>query len=153
MVNRGIDRAVMRLGVTPEMGQERILAILAGPTLALHKDALRRCGLDSRHNYIDLRVLAKASGATRMTAAGLQSGLDRSRIASRACLHKGEPLVRAGVLAVVMLVVSACSSATPVPPSDPTASAAILKKDCSDPKWQQENLGLWYSVCRQPLRW
>jgi hypothetical protein len=44
-------------------------------------------------------------------------------------------------------------SATPPPPADPQASAAIVKKDCSDPKWQEENLGLWYSVCRQPLRW
>jgi hypothetical protein len=53
-----------------------------------------------------------------------------------------------------MLALAACSdsSATP-PPSDPTASAAIVKKDCSDPKWRDENLGLWYSVCRQPLRW
>jgi len=52
------------------------------------------------------------------------------------------------------MVVAACSSDTaPVPPSDPTASAALLKKDCADPQWKEENLGLWYSVCRQPLRW
>jgi hypothetical protein len=52
------------------------------------------------------------------------------------------------------IVVAACSSASaPVPPSDPQASAALLKKDCEDPKWREENLGLWYSVCRQPLRW
>jgi hypothetical protein len=62
-------------------------------------------------------------------------------------------LVRAGILALLMIGLAACSSATPPPPSDPTASAAILKKDCSDPKWREENLGLWYSVCRQPLRW
>ena len=61
--------------------------------------------------------------------------------------------MRPGILAFVMLALAACSSATPAPPSDPTASAAILKKDCSDPKWREENLGLWYSVCRQPLRW
>ena len=62
-------------------------------------------------------------------------------------------LVRLAMLAVMSLALAACSSATPPPPSDPQASAAILKKDCTDPKWQQENLGLWYSVCRQPLRW
>jgi len=51
-------------------------------------------------------------------------------------------------------MVAACSSSsTSPPPSDPTASAALLKKDCADPKWKEENLGLWYSVCRQPLRW
>ncbi len=32
-------------------------------------------------------------------------------------------------------------------------SEAILKKDCADTKWREQNLGLWYSVCRQPLRW
>jgi hypothetical protein len=32
------------------------------------------------------------------------------------------------------IVVAACSSDTPpVPPSDPQASAALLKKDCEDP--------------------
>jgi hypothetical protein len=34
-----------------------------------------------------------------------------------------------------------------------TSSADILKKDCADPQWKEQNLGLWYSVCRQPLRW
>jgi hypothetical protein len=62
-------------------------------------------------------------------------------------------LVRLGILPALMVALAACSSSSPAPPADPTASAAILKKDCSDPKWQQENLGLWYSVCRQPLRW
>jgi hypothetical protein len=63
-------------------------------------------------------------------------------------------LVRPGILALVIGALAACSSSTtPPPPSDPTASAAILKKDCSDPHWRDENLGLWYSVCRQPLRW
>ena len=66
---------------------------------------------------------------------------------------KGEAAVRSGILALA-IVAAACSSdsATP-PPSDPTASAALLKKDCADPKWKEENLGLWYSVCRQSLRW
>jgi hypothetical protein len=66
---------------------------------------------------------------------------------------KGEVLVRVRIVAIIIVALAGCSSATPVPPSDPTASAVILKKDCSDPKWQEENLGLWYSVCRQPLRW
>lgn len=61
--------------------------------------------------------------------------------------------MKPGILTVLVVALAACSSSAPAPPSDPTASAAILKKDCSDPKWQEENLGLWYSVCRQPLRW
>ena len=33
------------------------------------------------------------------------------------------------------------------------SSDQVLQKDCADPAWKQQNLGLWYSVCRQPLRW
>ena len=29
----------------------------------------------------------------------------------------------------------------------------ILKKNCADENWKKQNLGLWYSVCRQPMRW
>ena len=67
--------------------------------------------------------------------------------------RKGDALVRPAILVVFIAVLAACSSSALPPPSDPTASAAIVKKDCADPKWREENLGLWYSVCRQPLRW
>ena len=60
--------------------------------------------------------------------------------------------MRSAILAL-LIAVAGCSSSTPVPPSDPQASAALLKKDCEDPKWKEENLGLWYSVCRQPMHW
>ena len=33
------------------------------------------------------------------------------------------------------------------------SSDEVLKKDCADSNWKQQNLGLWYSVCRQPMRW
>jgi hypothetical protein len=36
----------------------------------------------------------------------------------------------------------------PAMPSD-----EILKRDCADENWKKLNLGLWYSVCRQPMRW
>jgi hypothetical protein len=42
---------------------------------------------------------------------------------------------------------------TPVAPGPAISSDEILKKDCADEQWKQENLGLWYSVCRQPMRW
>ncbi|HKM72642.1 MAG TPA: hypothetical protein VJX94_21705 [Stellaceae bacterium] len=61
--------------------------------------------------------------------------------------------MRPGILALLIVVAACSSSTTPVPSSDPQASAALLKKDCADPQWKEENLGLWYSVCRQPLRW
>jgi hypothetical protein len=33
------------------------------------------------------------------------------------------------------------------------SSEDVLKKDCANPKWREQNLGLWYSVCRQSLSW
>jgi len=32
-------------------------------------------------------------------------------------------------------------------------SDEVLKRDCNDENWKQKNLGLWYSVCRQSMRW
>jgi hypothetical protein len=61
--------------------------------------------------------------------------------------------VRLGILVLTAAVLAACSDSSPAPPADATESAAIVKKDCSDPHWREQNLGLWYSVCRQPLRW
>ena len=57
------------------------------------------------------------------------------------------------VLAAAILLCG-CSDDKPVSPaSSQVNSEEILKKDCADPKWREQNLGLWYSVCRQPLRW
>jgi hypothetical protein len=39
-------------------------------------------------------------------------------------------------------------------PAGPTLSSdEILQKNCADENWKKQNLGLWYSVCRQPMRW
>lgn len=43
---------------------------------------------------------------------------------------------------------AATAAAGPAMPSD-----EVLKRDCADETWKQQNLGLWYSVCRQPMRW
>jgi hypothetical protein len=53
---------------------------------------------------------------------------------------------------MVALSVAACSDDEPVTVSkaDPEQ---VLQRDCNDAKWKQQNLGLWYSVCRQPMRW
>jgi hypothetical protein len=54
------------------------------------------------------------------------------------------------VLAAAILI-GGCSDDKPVTASE--ASEEIVKKNCADPKWKEQNLGLWYSLCRQPLRW
>ena len=50
-------------------------------------------------------------------------------------------------------LLAGCSESTPVAPASATLSAAMVEKNCNDPKWREQNLGLWYSVCRPPLRW
>jgi hypothetical protein len=101
-------------------------------------------------SYNDPRFLAKA-GLGAVFA--LPSRLETAELPAVLGQRRAVVLVRLTILILPIVALAACSSATPPPPSDPQASAAILKKGCSDPKWQEENLGLWYSVCRQPLRW
>lgn len=51
---------------------------------------------------------------------------------------------------------SGCSDDKPAAPAtQPTTehSEQVLKKDCDDQKWRDQNLGLWYSLCRQPMHW
>lgn len=42
----------------------------------------------------------------------------------------------------------------PAGPAGPALSSdEVLKRDCADENWKKQNLGLWYSVCRQPMKW
>jgi hypothetical protein len=43
--------------------------------------------------------------------------------------------------------------AAAVPAGPALSSDEVLQKDCNDENWKKQNLGLWYSVCRQPMRW
>ena len=61
-------------------------------------------------------------------------------------------LMRAAILLTALLL-SACSGSAPVAGPGATESAAMVEKNCNDPHWREQNLGLWYSVCRPPLRW
>jgi hypothetical protein len=51
------------------------------------------------------------------------------------------------------LLAGGCSDKKPVAAVSQTSSEEILKRNCADPRWREQNLGLWYSVCRQPARW
>jgi hypothetical protein len=61
-----------------------------------------------------------------------------------------------GALALTLML-SGCgwfgSKDADQPPGPAISSDEVLKKDCSDENWKQQNLGLWYSVCRQPMKW
>jgi hypothetical protein len=67
----------------------------------------------------------------------------------------GEWLVRAVfvVLAVAFLLSGCFGSDKPIATAGDAASEHNLKRDCADAKWKEQNLGLWYSLCRQPLHW
>jgi hypothetical protein len=52
----------------------------------------------------------------------------------------------------VLATVGGCSDDKPATTGS-TISPEQLKRECADPQWKEKNLGLWYSVCRQPLRW
>ena len=56
------------------------------------------------------------------------------------------------VILAAALLASACSDDKPAAVSV-TMSPEELKRNCADPQWKEKNLGLWYSVCREPLRW
>jgi len=60
-----------------------------------------------------------------------------------------------GLLAVTAILIAGCSGddKPAITTASQASSDAILKRDCADPKWKQENLGLWYSVCRRPMNW
>ena len=51
------------------------------------------------------------------------------------------------------LAAGGCSSDKPAPFADRRASDEILRRNCADPQWREQNLGLWYSVCRPSLHW
>jgi hypothetical protein len=65
----------------------------------------------------------------------------------------GGASVRLAIVILSAAILAACSDGTPVAPPSATESAAMVEKNCNDPHWREQNLGLWYSVCRQPLRW
>lgn len=56
------------------------------------------------------------------------------------------------LMLAVLVMASGCSDDKPGKTSS-TMSPEELKQKCADPQWKEKNLGLWYSVCRQPLRW
>lgn len=61
--------------------------------------------------------------------------------------------MKAVFVVVAAILLCGCSGDKPVAPAGQANSEEILKRDCANPKWREQNLGLWYSVCRKPMRW
>jgi hypothetical protein len=58
-----------------------------------------------------------------------------------------------GIVLIPLLLSSGCGDDKPAPTAAQAKSEEILRRDCADEKWKEQNLGLWYSVCRQPMHW
>ncbi|HTV90999.1 MAG TPA: hypothetical protein VME41_18450 [Stellaceae bacterium] len=55
-------------------------------------------------------------------------------------------------LAVVMpLLASACSDHPRTPVPGDAHGEQHLRQDCDNATWKEQNLGLWYSLCRKPV--
>jgi hypothetical protein len=56
------------------------------------------------------------------------------------------------VLSIMMpLLLGACSGGKFVPVPGDANGEQHLRQDCANPNWKEQNLGLWYSLCRKPL--
>lgn len=51
-------------------------------------------------------------------------------------------------LAMMVVLLSACAAGNGIDPAEDQAEAAQQQKNCADPKWKADHLGVWYNVCR-----
>ncbi len=52
-------------------------------------------------------------------------------------------------LGLALLLLAGCDSGTSgIDPAQDQREAVQMQKNCSDPKWKEAHLGIWYSVCR-----
>ncbi len=53
------------------------------------------------------------------------------------------------LVAVALGLLSACSSGgNAIDPAQDEKESIQQQKNCADPKWKEQHLGVWYSVCR-----
>jgi hypothetical protein len=55
---------------------------------------------------------------------------------------------RMGLVVAAAVLLSACSSGNGINPEEDQKEAIQQQKNCADPKWKEDHLGVWYSVCR-----
>jgi hypothetical protein len=65
----------------------------------------------------------------------------------------GRPMTRIALLVAIALLAAGCGDDKSDVVAGPTLSEEALKQKCADPQWREKNLGIWYSVCRQPANW
>jgi hypothetical protein len=60
---------------------------------------------------------------------------------------------RIGLLVALAILVAGCGRGKPTVAPGQTLSEEALRQRCADPQWREQNLGIWYAVCRQPAPW
>ena len=99
-----------------------------------------------------LGLVVPANAAKRLVRLAISAGIAERGIIGAAV--RGERSVKAVFAALALVLLTAgCGDDKPSTPASGVSSEEILKRNCADPAWREQNLGLWYSVCRQPLRW
>jgi hypothetical protein len=86
----------------------------------------------------------------------MRVGIDRgqrSRADSIRSRRIGGAPARLAIAILVLAGLAACSGSSPVASAGKTESPETVQKNCADPHWRDQNLGLWYSVCRPAFRW
>jgi hypothetical protein len=53
-----------------------------------------------------------------------------------------------GLAAALAVLLCACGSGNGINPDEDQQEAIQQQKNCADPKWKEDHLGIWYSVCR-----
>ncbi len=57
-------------------------------------------------------------------------------------------MVRVALALIVMLLAACTPPGNAIDSAADQREAARQQKNCADPKWKAEHLGIWYSVCR-----
>ena len=55
------------------------------------------------------------------------------------------------MLVAIALLAGGCGRDKPEVAAGQTLSDEAVKQKCADQQWREQNLGVWYAVCRQPV--
>jgi hypothetical protein len=75
---------------------------------------------------------------------------DAASFRQRARRRAGEWMRTIGTVSCLAALLVACSAPAPPETAEQERENALAKeRDCADPDWQREHLGLWFDICRR----
>ena len=90
----------------------------------------------------EISAVSEDAGAVRLGGGGVAPRRAGAR-----------PAFRIAVLVATALLAGGCGRDKPEVAAGQTLSEEAVKQKCADPQWREQNLGVWYAVCRQPVGW